>query len=236
MKLIGIDGARHSQWVLAISDGSGEPVRFELTGDLSNIFGSAERGEAFVVIDMPIGILAGAAAAAGRVCDAQARKAVGPQRASSVFTPPAREALGAATQREASACNRIACGRGLSCQAFGILARIESIDALMTPALQRRVREGHPEVTFAQLKGAFIQYPKKTREGREERLALLELAGAKFDVDAERLRLGRSLVSRDDIIDAAAMLVSASRARDEEAKVLGNSQRDVRGLLMQMWA
>jgi predicted RNase H-like nuclease len=30
-----------------------------------------------------------------------------------------------------------------------ILSRIEAVDALITPALQQNVREGHPEVTFA---------------------------------------------------------------------------------------
>ena len=85
----------------------------------------------------------------------------------------------------------------------------------MTPRVSVHVREGHPEVTFAKLKGGFIQYPKKTQEGREERLALLESEDIRFDLDAERLRLGRGLVSRDDIIDAAAMLVSARRIRNE---------------------
>jgi predicted RNase H-like nuclease len=60
--------------------------------------------------------------------------------------------------------------------------------------------------------------------------------GITFDLDAERLRLGRSLVSRDDIIDAAAMLVSARRIRDDKAAVLSDNQPDARGLLMQMWA
>ena len=110
------------------------------------------------------------------------------------------------------------------------------MDCVNEPDLQSRVREGHPEVTFAKLKGSFIEYPKKTLEGRRERLALLAAENITFDVDAERLRLGRGVVSPDDIIDAAAMLVSARRIRNDDADVLGNSERDARGLLMQMWA
>ena len=97
----------------------------------------------------------------------------------------------------------------------------------MTPALQRSVREGHPEVTFAKLNGSFIEYPKKTLEGRRERLALLAAENITFDVDAERLRLGRGVVSPDDIIDAAAMLVTARRIRVKDAEVLGDGVRDV---------
>lgn len=237
MDLIGVDGARQGQWVLAtIKIGKLGALAFKLTHDLTDLFSRAFAGEALIVIDVPIGILSGAAAAAGRACDAQARKVVGSKRASSVFTPPCREAFGSRNQQEASGRNRFVCSRGLSCQAFGILPRIEAVDALMTPALQRQVREGHPEVTLATLNANVVQHPKKTREGREERLALLESENITFDLDAERRRLGRSLVSTDDIIDAAAMLVSARRIHDDDAECLGDSKRDARGLLMQMWA
>ena len=209
---------------------------FELSKDVTALFNRAAAREVLVVIDVPIGILSGEEAALGRVCDDQARKSVGPIRASSVFSPPCREVFGSSTQQEASARNRSICSRGLSYQAFGILSRIEAMDALMNPTLQRYVREGHPEVTFAKLTGSFIEYPKKTLEGRRERFALLAAENITFDVDAERLRLGRGVVSPDDVIDAAAMLISARRIRNDDADVLGNSQRDARGLLMQMWA
>ena len=106
----------------------------------------------------------------------------------------------------------------------------------MNPALQSNVREGHPEVTFARLRGGFVQSAKKTQEGRGERLAILESHGVCFDLDAERYKLTRKLVSRDDIIDAVAMMVSARRIHDQDADVLGATSRDSRGLLMQMWA
>jgi predicted RNase H-like nuclease len=73
---------------------------------------------------------------------------------------------------------------------------------MMTAALQSNVREGHPEVTFARLNGNFVEWPKKSSEGRRERLELLREHGVSIDVDAERLRLGRGNVALDDIIDA----------------------------------
>jgi predicted RNase H-like nuclease len=234
--LVGIDGAKRGYWVVASQGSENDTPVFEISNDLTSLFNRAAAREVLVVIDVPIGILSGAAAAAGRVCDSAARAAVGPIRASSVFTPPCREAFGKPSQREASAENRLVCGRGISCQAFGILPRIEATDAMMTPALQRSVREGHPEVTYTKLKGSVIEYPKKSFEGRRERLALLEVENITFDVDAERLRLGRGVVSPDDIIDAAAMLVSARRIHKDDAEVLGDDLRDTRGLMMQIWA
>ena len=86
------------------------------------------------------------------------------------------------------------------------------------------------------MRGGFVQSAKKTQEGRGERLGLLESHGVIFDLDAEHYKLKRKLVSRDDIIDAVAMMVSARRVHDQDADVLGGTSRDGRGLLMQMWA
>ena len=86
MKLIGIDGAKLGHWVIATCDGpDAKPPAFELTDNLADVFQRAASGQAIVVIDVPIGILSGEPAAAGRACDREARKVVGPVRASSVF-------------------------------------------------------------------------------------------------------------------------------------------------------
>ena len=234
--LLGIDGARHGYWVTAASDVDSSSLVFELTRDLSPLFTRAARNETLIVIDVPIGILSGSAAGAGRVCDREARRAVGPRRQSSVFTPPSRGAFGAATRVEASERNSNACGLGVGCQPWGILRRIEAVDAMMSPVLEANVREGHPEVSFALLKGSFLEWSKKSAEGRRERLELLREHGSRIDVDAERLRLGRGNVAGDDIIDAAAMLVTARRIVTGAVTRLGGAIRDSRGVLMQIWA
>jgi predicted RNase H-like nuclease len=117
----------------------------------------------------------------------------------------------------------------------GILSRIEAVDAMKTPALQANVREGIQRL-LARLKGSFVEWPKKSAEGRRERLELLREHGIDIDVDAARLSLGRGTVARDDIIDAAAMLVTARRMASGAATLLGDDTRDNRGLLMQIWA
>ena len=44
-------------------------------------------------------------------------------------------------------------GHGLSIQAFNILPKIREVDRVMTPALQHRVYEAHPELAFQALAG-----------------------------------------------------------------------------------
>jgi predicted RNase H-like nuclease len=132
--------------------------------------------------------------------------------------------------------NETACEKGLSCQAFGILRRIEQVGTLMDSRRQANIREGHPEVTFAKLKGSFVQSPKKSQTGRTERMAILQAAGIKFDVEVERQKLKSKFVSRDDILDGVAMMVSAKRLFEGSALVLGDGAMDCRGLRMEMVA
>ena len=156
------------------------------------------------LIDIPIGLLDGP-----RPCDVQARALLGPRR-SSVFPAPSRRLLRA--RRYAGQC---------SIQLWNILYKIREVDEALTPRLQRRVREAHPECSFALLNGAPLRFAKKKPEGLAERRALIEqlfgpvprLAGA----------------APDDVLDAYALLWSARREASGTARVLGG-ERDSRGL------
>ena len=90
-------------------------------------------------VDIPIGLLA-ERQPGGRDCDRGARRLLG-RRASSVFTPPTRPLLEATHYAQVR-------GHGLSIQAFNILPKIREVDRVMTPALQQRVYEAHPELAF----------------------------------------------------------------------------------------
>src|SRR5205085_3782793 len=94
--------------------------------------------------------------------------------------------------------------------------------AAMTPALQRRVREAHPEVSFALLNGRQLRFPKKRPEGEAERRLLLRPVFGELPPVAG--------AARDDVIDAYALLWSARRVAQNEARVLGTGERDERGL------
>jgi predicted RNase H-like nuclease len=107
-------------------------------------------------------------------------------------------------------------------QLWNILYKIREIDAVITVDLQRRVREGHPETSFALLAGAPLRFNKKTPQGAAERRELLaphfgrisRVPGAAFD----------------DVLDAYALLWSARRLERGQAHILGEPQRDARGL------
>ena len=179
---------------------------------------------AALAVDMPMGLPDDGP----RACDLAARRRLGVRR-SSVFPTPVRAALGAPTYVEALARSRAACGRGLSRQAFNLLAKMAELDAVIRPDLQDRVVEAHPEMAFARLAGGPCLHPKRTPEGRAERLALLDRAGLG---DLAALRLPGA--APDDILDAAALTLTAARVRDGEVERLGDGARDARGLRMEV--
>ena len=125
----------------------------------------------------------------------------------------------------------------LSHQAVGLFARIAEADALLAerPARQAWVVEVHPELSFLALAGASRALPPKRRtDGLRVRRELL----AAVAPDGE-LRLGAWAAPRrdaalDDLLDAYAALWSARRHAAGGADVLGDGERDERGLLMQM--
>jgi predicted RNase H-like nuclease len=233
VRLIGIDGCGSGRWLLACGDDAPGAIRFELAQDLAPVFAEASAGRAIVAIDTPIGL----PALGTRLCDSAARRLlIG--RTSCVFNAPSRAALAGIDYVDACALNLEACGKSLSRQSYGILGLIAQVDQLITPELQERVREMHPEVTFAVLAGQPLLEAKKTAEGRRGRLEVLAGCGIEPDVERVRNTLGRGRVGADDVIDACAALVTAYRIHDGEALVLppGEVQTDGRGLRMEMVA
>lgn len=181
-------------------------------------------GLAALAIDMPIGL----PAHEPRACDVEARRHLG-ERRSSVFPAPVRAVLGAGSYDQALVLSRAASGRGLSRQAFNLVPRIAELDAVVRPELQDRVVEAHPELAFTRLAGRPPHHAKRTAEGRAERLVLLAAAG--LDGLANVRVLG---AAPDDVLDAAALVVTAARIRAGTAERLGDGARDVRGLRMEV--
>lgn len=166
---------------------------------------------AVVGVDMPIGL----PAVGARVCDIESRRRLGPRRAS-VFPAPRRSLL--ATERWTP-------GLGLNKQTFNLLPKIRELDALVTPALQSRVVEVHPELAFTAMAGAPMRWPKRTAPGRAERLAALGLA---------RPPVRPAGAAPDDVLDALAVLWSAQRIARAAGERVGDGARDARGLLMEI--
>lgn len=108
----------------------------------------------------------------------------------------------------------------MSIQAFAILGKVLEVDLALRKTSRRAgmVYEVHPEVSFAAMNGgAPLQFAKKRREGRLERLALLARA---FGSEPERLvtERPRQTVASDDVMDALVALWSARRIQRGEGE------------------
>jgi predicted RNase H-like nuclease len=185
---------------------------------------------AAIAVDMPMGLYESGRARA-RPCDQVARQRLG-RRACCVFLPPTRAMLCA----ESYAPLRTL---GLSVQAYHLIPRICELDALLTPDLQVRVWESHPELSFLAMTGAPIPHPKRTVEGQAARIDTLRRAfGDAGDAFANALAAFREQVApkdagTDDFLDACALAWSALRhIRGESALCIGDPAHDARGLLM----
>jgi predicted RNase H-like nuclease len=182
---------------------------------------------AAVAVDIPIGL----SEDGRREADYAARRRIGPRR-SSVFPAPARMLLATSTYAEANAQSRSALGRGLPAQAFNILAKIREADRCITPALQSRVIESHPEVSFWALAGDEpLLNPKRTPGGRSERLRLLDTV---YGPAVHGLTPPRG-AAWDDLYDACVLAWTASHVAAGAAVHLPpRPQRDARGLRMEI--
>jgi predicted RNase H-like nuclease len=178
--------------------------------------------DAVVALDMPIGLV-DEHEPGGRHVDRAARVQLGPKR-SSVFSAPPRCALGARTLPEGRRH-----GARLTLQTLNLLPRIEDVDRVMTPDLQSRVFEVHPELSFAAMNGDDpVRAPKRSATGSNERRALLERAGV---IVPER-PAGAAL---DDLLDACALAWSARRVACGTARrVPDRPARDSRGLRIEL--
>lgn len=173
-------------------------------------------------IDMPIGL----PTHSRRASDGQLRVHLGVRRASLFPTPP-RVVLDAIDYRDALVRARAATGVGLSKQAWYLVAKVRELDALMTPELQPRVSEAHPESSFTELAGRPLSTRKSTREGRDERLRLLLPS---FPDVNDHLAHHNGIAA--DVLDAFAAAWTARRIANGTARWFGDDERDERGLRM----
>lgn len=235
----GVDGCRGG-WIVALRPlAAPQPLSITVVSDFAAVLALPEQ-PLVIAVDMPIGLPA-ITGPGGRAADVAARACLG-ARQSSVFAVPSRAAIMAQDYREAC---RIALTtseppRKVAKQTFNLFGKIREIDALMSPALQRRVKEVHPEVAFWALNGGQpLGEPKKVKSrpyppGLALRLGLLCGAGYPDDLLA-RLPKGVG-AGADDLLDAAANSWSAARiATGTAQRFPAEPARDERGLDMEIW-
>ena len=142
-----------------------------------------------------------------------------------------------ASYPQASAAFRSLCGKRIPRQAFALYPKIAEVDRLMSPPLQARVVEVHPEVCFWALAGGRpMDHYKKTPEGFQERRQLLAIAleGVPIPDWAEAQVFARP-AEPDDVLDAAAAAWTALRFVEGRAgRLPANPPTDAKGLRMEM--
>jgi predicted RNase H-like nuclease len=107
----------------------------------------------------------------------------------------------------------------------------------MSPELQNRVREVHPELCFREMNnGKPIQESKNSPEGFRRRMEIIKESGFSQIGDWLR-RYPKTKVAADDILDACAACWTAERIhRGVAVRVPSEPEKDSRGLRMEMWA
>jgi predicted RNase H-like nuclease len=209
-RAVGIDGCRGG-WVAARREATS--VRVSVVARVED----AMRDGDVVGIDMPIGL----PTTWHRVADIDARRFVSP-RGSTVFPTPPRALLDCSSYEEANERSRELFGKGLTRQAWHLLPKIREVDDLV-----RRRSEALVECSFRALTGRVLA-PKRTASGRDERTAALR----PFVGDAVDVRpVG---AAADDVLDALAVLWSATRYAAGEHIEFGDGTRDGVGLPMRI--
>jgi predicted RNase H-like nuclease len=237
----GADGCR-AGWVVVLwsPDGSRAP-QVQVVPTFAAILELPEYPQV-LAIDMPIG-LPEITGIGGRAPDVAARRVLG-DRQSSIFAVPSRRAVMAPDYR--AACDAALATseppRKVSKQAWNLFPRIRELDALMTPELQERVYECHPEVAFWAMNGEQpLDQPKKVKSrphppGLDLRRGLLVKAGfpaAALSWTPSR----RSDAGPDDVLDAFACAWTAARILRGEAHTFPpDPPLDARGLRQEIKA
>ena len=240
-KLDGLLGRRWLQGRLA--GGKTIPVQ-RLGGKFIQKFRSTREkhaAAALILVDIPIGLRQGSRAKRSierqeRRCDKEARKLLGPRRAS-VFRVPCRPAVYAESYDQAIAKNEKLTGTRIFKATWNIVAKIREVDEFLSsnPEARESIREINPELCFWSLNGCRpLQYPKKTETGFRDRLKLLQEIYPPSEEIVESVNYAQKEVKRDDILDALAAAITAKIGFDKLSCLPPQPERDSQGLPMEM--
>jgi predicted RNase H-like nuclease len=234
LTFIGIDGCKDGWFCVSLDESEDWSYRVVSS---SQSLGEHIRHANCVLIDIPIGLLD--SGADERQCDTRARQLLTWPRSSSVFPSPARQSLLANDYQQALTINRDSTGRGLSKQTWAIVPKIREIDNMLATYLdlQSVVRECHPELCFWALNGqSAMQYNKKVKAGKQERLAILQqyFKPCQQLFEQASAEFLRRQVAHDDIIDAMVCAVTAKLGYNDYRTIPPLPVKDTHGLPMEM--
>ncbi len=205
-KYVGIDGCRGG-WVAAVLGDRLELIFSESLEEIRELVTSSS----LTLIDMPMGLKS--EGEGERVCDVEARKFLN-RRKMSIFPVPCRQAVYSESYSNANEINRKILGKGLSKQSYNLFSKIREVDRFITRDrdILENIIEGHPEISFGRVAGEEMGYNKRSQEGFQERMEVLKkfLPGVVATVETFMGKYKRSLIARDDILDAIILALAAS--------------------------
>jgi predicted RNase H-like nuclease len=229
--LIGVNGCP-AGWISAAYTTTEDRIVWTVHNDFGHVLGYYP-DDAVIAVDIPIGLTE---SSGRRRCERIARQLIGPRRCS-VFPSPDRRVLQSQTYAEACKVSQAYTGRGLSVQSFALRTKISQVDRVITPELQSRVFEIHPEVCFWAAAGRrHLVHYKNLPAGFDDRRSILRgaLKGVAIPsrIEAARMFTG---VRPDDVLDSAIGAWTAWRyANGLSESVLDEPEYDSRGLRMEM--
>lgn len=234
LRVAGVDGCPGG-WFVVLWDGK-EDWQCVLCPTFASVIRSTSSCT-IVGVDIPMGLLR-EGQKGGRECDRCARRLLGRVRGSSVFSPPSRKALSAKDVLQARMLNAPA---GLTKQAFHLLPKIKEVDEVMTPRLQERIKEVHPEASFFVANSCQpLELSKRKPKGREVREACLKRVlgeGWRNWYLKIQNQFPRRTLELHDVLDASIAVWTAKRiACGEAIRIPPEPPRDERGLSMEIWA
>ena len=202
--VFGIDGCRYG-WVVAEEQPRGE-LNFKLIENLNYLERISQKGIAG--IDIPLAVHE----KGFRMADAEARTLL-KSRASTIFSPPAKETLLSKNYTEACEINESICGKKISKQSWFLFSKIKEARTIFCQEKKKlKLYEVHPELSFMAMNDMkVIELGKKTHEGFKLRYKLLKKFFPKFDFEKIRANFKKGDVANDDILDAIAVLWSTQK-------------------------
>jgi predicted RNase H-like nuclease len=223
--VLGVDGCRNG-WIGALVDGHAVTWRWLATA--ADIVAT----EASVTaVDIPMGL---PSAGQRRVCDELARKRL-KKAGSSVFAAPSRELVDQTRMSHPQTLEwlRRADLGGMSAQAHGIVDKVREVDAVLNRALQDRIVEAHPELSFRAMAKTSTLASKKTARGMAQRIRALQRW---LDQDVLAVLLDvPDKVAVDDALDALACAWTAQRYRDRSSETVAEEEEPgMKRLLMRI--
>ena len=204
MKIAGIDSCPFG-WIVILHDE--KTFSFEVVSSIEELM-SIHPDLKRIFIDIPIGL---SSSNFTRTIESSLRKELG-NRSSTIFTPACRKSVYAGNYDDARAINKQILGKSVSIQSYNISKKIKEIDLYFQKKPHDiEIYESHPEICFKYLNNSkTVQTEKSSKEGFQERFALLAQHSPKLKELYENLRISypKSKVKPDDILDAMVLCIS----------------------------